>query len=163
MWQTSRKSHWPYLCGRGLLPDKQTSDVNVCDSEYASTPSARHSRTQSRRPCKHSARITECDRFRLIHQSLEQYANFSLGPLYITQQSAPVKHNRGQERCVTRSRESSYSDFSHCATKWPQKWSSSANVWSRNTCYTPLRLRSNCTCSLAQESADRYERSWWRR
>jgi hypothetical protein len=26
------------------------------------------------------------------------------------------------------------------------------NVWSRNTRYTPLRLRSNCTCSLAQEA-----------
>lgn len=26
------------------------------------------------------------------------------------------------------------------------------NVSSRNTCYTPLKLRSNCTCSLAQEA-----------
>jgi len=26
------------------------------------------------------------------------------------------------------------------------------NVWSRNTRYTPLTLRSNCTCSLAQEA-----------
>ena len=26
------------------------------------------------------------------------------------------------------------------------------NVRSRNTCYTPLKLRSNCTCSLAQEA-----------
>jgi hypothetical protein len=51
-----------YLWGRDLLPDKQTSDLYVCDNEYASTPSARHSRTQSQWPGKHSTRITEYDR-----------------------------------------------------------------------------------------------------